>query len=514
MLSTTPLIAYQSLDATLPFYKEPLTLRSFQFLALPGEIRNLIYTNLLVVNEHRGFCSRPSRAQTLHSSILTTCRQIHFDCMPILYSCNRFQARLLPDFINYGNGPIITSPRVEFGLQYLSDLSIDIDCYEYFTEEGIRRHLRGICMTLLGSGASLQKLRVLVSGAENQRLDHFPENVDVFGPLKELRPVKRVEICGFRDESCLYARTFSYVEEVKALIEGRDASVPDVDVMDLTTPKLMYKEALRYAEAFLPVGNKSWQIGTVGNIEAVVSTPWKSTLGHLEGICSILHYDRWEQVLQSPDQLSRIDYHKALSLLEERFEHVSRQRNCFFENRDWLEGTEYEYSEDQSYSLPITADQRRLVTRARSLDKKRRELQTDGNYDDTPLILMLDSLFHVLPFLRSFTGPTPESPSPSPPPSSSSSSSEEEELSNAEASSAITILSLFEIPEVRDAAQIYRHAIAGRCDIGDMARRIGFWAGVCERRFRGVEEARNWLWMRAAFRGLGVKGHRDLFRWT
>ncbi|KAM7191193.1 hypothetical protein V8F33_009064 [Rhypophila sp. PSN 637] len=84
---------------------------SFEFLSLPGEIRNKIYRLVLCDHEvidnytysqipaHSG-CARGE----LHKSaqLLRTCRQIHTEAMPILYGENTFQI----DTNNYKGGGV------------------------------------------------------------------------------------------------------------------------------------------------------------------------------------------------------------------------------------------------------------------------------------------------------------------------------------------------------------------------------------------------------------------------
>ncbi len=77
-------------------------LRPFSFLALPGEVRNMIYPLLLVDHNRHAF---PGARKALHPCILAANRQTNSEGTPILYGKNAFCAYIGADIINSTGSP-------------------------------------------------------------------------------------------------------------------------------------------------------------------------------------------------------------------------------------------------------------------------------------------------------------------------------------------------------------------------------------------------------------------------
>lgn len=173
----------------------------FAFLDLPGEIRNAIYFQLLVLPS----LSVPKHLQhtTLHTSILHTCRKIHHEAEQILYGCNTFIAhpniltgmpRLRVCFGAFGSSNLISLIR-----RY--HIHLRLDCDANFTAAKAKEAFTG-----------MEELTVEVSQAQYGSSDY-----KMLKLFERVRGVKKAQIIGSITSFPEYA---SWLQETMMIPEG------------------------------------------------------------------------------------------------------------------------------------------------------------------------------------------------------------------------------------------------------------------------------------------------------
>lgn len=153
---------------------------AFTFLDLPGEIRNQIYTQLLLVP--RPSLQRLPGDPPIYPQILSVCRKVHEEARQILYSCNTFLAHPnllsgLPRLSLY-HGSISSSTLISLIRRY--HIRVRLDCDPNF---------------------SLIKAASAFSGVEELTIEVFQaqfgsSDYTVLRLFEGVRGVKRVRIYG------------------------------------------------------------------------------------------------------------------------------------------------------------------------------------------------------------------------------------------------------------------------------------------------------------------------------
>lgn len=185
-----------SLQATL----EPSSKSIPRFFLLPREIKNMIYE--LVFYEVPGRCGRKG---LVTPSALRTCRQMHEEALPFMYSMNRFDIAIEPDILKHVGAPRLSSSTTPLrNLSYIKEIRFDLQVglvpmnvfepavnltdwqIETQLETDIPRArilFRRACMSLINSGAILHKLEVFSCMIWEAQI---PCHVDLLDCLKEV----------------------------------------------------------------------------------------------------------------------------------------------------------------------------------------------------------------------------------------------------------------------------------------------------------------------------------------
>ena len=212
----------------------------FPFLQLPLELRIQIYCYVLL-----GSLRSDALACDIDTSILQTCKQIHFEGWPFLYKVNVFEAAIWLPVPKYTPWPILPSNRAF--LSRVQHLILYWDARQFYDGEHIpfenpelRKsilHLKQICMSLIQAGTKLQTLKITTKVPGNITFGHMPlgqypllsllsarvplfkgySKPDVLAPLKELR-VRHATFTG--DFSEASPATKAYLHDVKDILEG------------------------------------------------------------------------------------------------------------------------------------------------------------------------------------------------------------------------------------------------------------------------------------------------------
>lgn len=124
-----------------------------QFLDLPLEIRLQIYAHLILLSPRYTGERKPldnSESSKIHPAILSVCRQIHFETLPILYSQNLFIAhpKLLTSFpkLRPWNSASIAGEASVPGLRMVKKwwLVVRLDCGPFWGRETVTRAFTGM----------------------------------------------------------------------------------------------------------------------------------------------------------------------------------------------------------------------------------------------------------------------------------------------------------------------------------------------------------------------------------
>lgn len=157
-----------------------LGMTSLTFLDLPGEIRNQIYHQLIVLPSLSGpksFSDTP-----IYPEILHTCRKIHEEARQILYGCNTFFAhanlltglpRLRPNFNTISRPNLISMIRRYY-------IRVRLDCDPNFSAKNAKEAFTGV-----------EELTLDVFQAQFGSSDH-----EVLKLFEGIRDVKKATIYG------------------------------------------------------------------------------------------------------------------------------------------------------------------------------------------------------------------------------------------------------------------------------------------------------------------------------
>jgi hypothetical protein len=177
------------------------------FVKLPGEIRNQIYTHLLVI-PYNIFAFYPGNSRVVHPQILTVCRQVHAEARQILYGSNTFIADLalltpLPQLtIRYRK--IYSSCLISLIRRY--HIRVRLDCDPNYTYDVARESFSG-----------LESLTIEIWQAQFGSSDH-----EVLRLFEGVRNVKNLQIIGS------ISRFPDYIEWLHKRITSDEGSAVDI----------------------------------------------------------------------------------------------------------------------------------------------------------------------------------------------------------------------------------------------------------------------------------------------
>ncbi|EPE33617.1 hypothetical protein GLAREA_06630 [Glarea lozoyensis ATCC 20868] len=177
------------------------------FLHLPGEIRNEIYTQLLVLPRESNILPfYDCNLYDIYPEILSVCRKTHTEALPILYGLNTFIANTTPTScfprLTPFHAPVQSSAMVALIRRYYVRIRLDYQ-----------------------PSFSFERARDAFTGMEELTVDVFRMNFDRWSPgvltrFEGVRGVKNVRIVG---------STYGFPRYVEWL-EGCIASAEGVDV--------------------------------------------------------------------------------------------------------------------------------------------------------------------------------------------------------------------------------------------------------------------------------------------
>jgi hypothetical protein len=151
------------------------------FLNFPGEIRNQIYTLLLVI-PYKFFIFHPSVSYRVHPQILAVCRQVHTEARQILYGSNTFiadSALLTPlPQLTIHHPKVYSSCLVSLIRRY--HIRVRLDCDPHYTYDVARESFSG-----------LEALTIEIWQAQFGSSDH-----EVLRLFEGVRNVKNLQIIG------------------------------------------------------------------------------------------------------------------------------------------------------------------------------------------------------------------------------------------------------------------------------------------------------------------------------
>lgn len=291
------------------------------FVDLPGEIKNLIYPQVLVdprshlqrmqVEKDR---SKP-RPKILYPAILRTCRKTYDEGLAYLYADNEFLVNIWPDLAWYPNSQPAIYHR-SFNLT--KNLRIRI-CHcpdELLTESDmtqIQSHVRKLCMTLQASKVVLENMRITMQ-CEGLHLSHNEEfHRDIFRPLKELRVSGTFKIHG-SSHATTEESTLQYLADIESIVRGQGLPKEGIPA-ETSTTREMYQDLMdtvtgfRRALAQIPNATPS--------IDDFISR--HDFNQRLEHISTLLELHHAPKLRDDPERLAQIDMKEVLFKLEELY---------------------------------------------------------------------------------------------------------------------------------------------------------------------------------------------------
>lgn len=184
------------------------------FLSLPGEIRNQIYSLLLIATPPLGSPRGLGQMLKLHPSILSVCRQTYSEATRILYTKNTFIAHYsllstLPQLRQW-HTPVKAAHLAALIKRYR--IYVRLDCDIHFTSEAAKQAFSGI-----------DELTVEVSQTQ-----FGSSNCDNLRVFETIRGVKQAKVFG----SVGFEHYHRWLESVMMAPEGKDVDGFDVEIVN------------------------------------------------------------------------------------------------------------------------------------------------------------------------------------------------------------------------------------------------------------------------------------------
>lgn len=301
------------------------------FVNLPGEIRNMIYPQVLV--DPRSHLQRMQlekdrskpRQKALYPAILLTCRKTYEEGLAYLYAENEFLVNIWPDLTWYPNSQ---PPIVHRNFSLTKNLRVRI-CHNpdgrmtEFDMGQIQSHVRKLCMTLLASNVQLENMRIVVQCA-GLHLSHSEKfHRDMFRPLKELRVSGTFEIHG-SSRTTTEETTLQYLTDIESIVRGNGLPKEGIPAKTSTTRE-MYQDLVDTVRGFQGALSQIPR-ATPPNDDFINRHDFNQRLDHISTILDLHHAPK---LRDDPEHLAQIDMKEVLSKLEELY------NSCVPDDMQW-----------------------------------------------------------------------------------------------------------------------------------------------------------------------------------
>ena len=170
---------------------KPQPSSAFTFLALPPELRIMVYRLILCADEP----IRPGAPPGLSSSILRTCHQIRSESHPILYGENIFTIMIRPAhdgrkefvslFLSFHNFARQTEMKYGPRIQDMERFHIEVNLPAEYQDWNIQRTIGDVCAALSRLG-KLKYLRITLKGTKTFYSQQLPQAFAKFARLQNV----------------------------------------------------------------------------------------------------------------------------------------------------------------------------------------------------------------------------------------------------------------------------------------------------------------------------------------
>ncbi len=304
---------------------------SVSFLSLPGEVRNMIYPQVLV--DPRSHLQRMQlekdrskpRQKALYPAILSTCRKTYEEGLAYLYAQNEFLVNIWPDLTWYPNSQ---PPIFHRNFSLTRNLHVEIcqnpdESMTEFDMRQIQSHVRRLCMTLLASNVLLENMRITIPCAGLHLSHNEKFHRDIFRPLKELRVSGTFEIHS-SSQITTEETTMQYLADIESIVRGN--GLPKERVPTKTsTMREMYQDLVDTVNGFRRALSQT--PGANSPIDDFIGRQeFNQRLDHISAILELHHAPKPHD---NPARLAQIDMKEVLLALEELY------NSCVPNNTQW-----------------------------------------------------------------------------------------------------------------------------------------------------------------------------------
>ena len=295
------------------------------FLDLPGEIRNIIYSNSLtdprssreIIEDETQF---NPRRMYLCPALLQTCRRLYEEAVQYLYSENEFFVYIHPDLGWYAPFQKIHLPPLS-GKHFKSIKSLDIriclgddPLATNFNLKNTQKHLREFVMALLTTDIQLPPTRIFLQCADLHLSHNDRFYQDVLSPLKEVRVRGSFGIIG-AEPPTTNRKTLQYISDIRSIVLSK--GLPEENIGAVPSRKWdMYQDLMDTVRGF-----RAALLEIYIHARSVNHDEFQRKL---DCVSSILELRHAPDLCQDLKRLEKIDMEGALCILEDLYKSVPK----------------------------------------------------------------------------------------------------------------------------------------------------------------------------------------------